>query len=154
MFDQGFGDLLVTHIAGNVATNENLGSSEFGTSVLGAKVLYVLGYTCWGAVTTALKRRRSAGTNQRIVPTFASRRKPSRDDLTSAVQENVRNQTLTLASACNRPAALADSFSRCACGTEECRVLLSQWTDRFFLGCPIRRGKPRRLRADGIIPPF
>ena len=74
VFDPEFGDVFVSHIAGNAATNENLGSHEFGTSVLGAKVLYLLGHTSWGAETTALKRRRIAGTHQPIVPAFASRR--------------------------------------------------------------------------------
>ena len=59
LFDQGFGDLFVTRIAGNVASSENVGSLEFGTLVLGAKVLYVLGHTrrfsmCWGIQTVEL----------------------------------------------------------------------------------------------------
>ena len=37
VFDQGFGDLFVTRIAGNVASSENIGSLEFGALVLGAK---------------------------------------------------------------------------------------------------------------------
>ena len=56
VFDQGFGDLFVTRIAGNVATPEIIGSLEFGTSVLGAKIIYVLGHTSCGAVTAAMKR--------------------------------------------------------------------------------------------------
>ena len=39
IFDQGFGDLFVVRNAGNVATPEEIGSLEFGTLVLGAKVL-------------------------------------------------------------------------------------------------------------------
>lgn len=34
VFDQGFGDLFVTRIAGNIASNENIGSLEFGTQLL------------------------------------------------------------------------------------------------------------------------
>lgn len=41
IFNQGFGDLFVTRISGNVASSENGGSLEFGTEVLGAKVVYV-----------------------------------------------------------------------------------------------------------------
>ena len=55
VFDQGFGDLFVTRIAGNVASSENIGSLEFGTQVLGAKVLYVLGHTECGAVNATMK---------------------------------------------------------------------------------------------------
>ena len=62
VFDQGFGDLFVTRIAGNVASSENIGSLEFGTQVLGAKVLYVLGHTECGAVNVRTLHRRVHGT--------------------------------------------------------------------------------------------
>jgi hypothetical protein len=39
LFDQGFGDLFVVRNAGNIATSEEFASLEFGTLVLGAKVL-------------------------------------------------------------------------------------------------------------------
>ncbi|MFM6191773.1 MAG: carbonic anhydrase [Planktothrix sp.] len=50
IFDQGFGDLFVVRNAGNVATPEEIGSLEFGTLVLGAKVLMVIGHKNCGAV--------------------------------------------------------------------------------------------------------
>ncbi|MEG4898429.1 carbonic anhydrase, partial [Microcoleus sp. F10-B4] len=43
IFDQGLGDLFVCRVAGNVTTPEEIGSLEFGTLVLGAKVLVVVG---------------------------------------------------------------------------------------------------------------
>lgn len=55
VFDQGFGDLFVTRVAGNVATPEVIGSLEFGTAVLGAQVLYVLGHSSCGAVSAMAK---------------------------------------------------------------------------------------------------
>jgi carbonic anhydrase len=55
VFDHGFGDLFVTRIAGNVACSENIGSLEFGTRILGAKVLYVLGHTECGAVNATMQ---------------------------------------------------------------------------------------------------
>jgi len=55
VFDQGFGDLFVTRIGGNIASSEILGSLEFATQVLGAQVLYVLGHSNCGAVTAAMK---------------------------------------------------------------------------------------------------
>lgn len=55
VFDQGFGDLFVVRDAGNVATAEEIGSLEFGTLVLGAKVLMVTGHYSCGAVTATLK---------------------------------------------------------------------------------------------------
>ncbi|CAD5978230.1 Carbonic anhydrase 2 [Planktothrix tepida] len=50
IFDQGFGDLFVVRNAGNIATPEEIGSLEFGTLVLGAKVLMVIGHKNCGAV--------------------------------------------------------------------------------------------------------
>ena len=55
VFDQGFGDIFVTRIAGNIASSENVGSLEFGTLVLGAKVLFVLGHSNCGAVAATIK---------------------------------------------------------------------------------------------------
>ncbi len=72
VFDQGFGDLFVTRIAGNIATPEIIGSLEFGASVLGAKVIYVLGHTSCGAVAAAMKRERFLANSVRCFSTCAS----------------------------------------------------------------------------------
>ncbi len=66
VFDQGFGDLFVTQIAGNVASSENIGSLEFGTHVLGAKVLYVLGHTNCGAVIATMAGSEGPGTDHLV----------------------------------------------------------------------------------------
>ncbi len=50
LFDQGFGDLFVCRAAGNIVTPEMVASLEFGTLVLGAKALLVLGHSSCGAV--------------------------------------------------------------------------------------------------------
>jgi len=50
VFDQGFGDVFVCRAAGNIVTPELIGSLEFGTLVLGSKVLMVMGHTGCGAV--------------------------------------------------------------------------------------------------------
>jgi carbonic anhydrase len=55
VFDQGLGDLFVVRGAGNVATPEETGSLEFGTLVLGAKVLMVIGHESCGAVKATMK---------------------------------------------------------------------------------------------------
>jgi carbonic anhydrase len=54
IFDRGIGDLFVCRVAGNVATPEEKGSLEFGTLVLGAKVLMVVGHERCGAVKAAV----------------------------------------------------------------------------------------------------
>ena len=55
LFDTGFGDMFVCRAAGNIATPQNIGSLEYGTLVLGSKVLMVLGHTACGAVSATLK---------------------------------------------------------------------------------------------------
>ncbi|MGL5804513.1 MAG: carbonic anhydrase [Xenococcaceae cyanobacterium] len=54
IFDRGFGELFIVRCAGNVATPEEIGSLEFGTLVLGAKVLMVMGHAGCGAVKAAM----------------------------------------------------------------------------------------------------
>jgi len=49
-FDQKPGDLFVVRVAGNFLTNDGLGSLEFGSAVLGSKLIMVLGHTSCGAV--------------------------------------------------------------------------------------------------------
>lgn len=44
----------MTRVAGNIATHEVIASLEFGTAVLGAQVLYVLGHTKCGAVNATM----------------------------------------------------------------------------------------------------
>jgi len=99
LFDQGFGDIFVVRVAGNVSNPEVVGSLEFGTSVLGAKVLYVLGHTACGAV-------KAAGTCEGedvpgLVSSLFYHVKPAlrnvNGDVDAAVGENVKLQAQQLA---------------------------------------------------------
>jgi carbonic anhydrase len=53
VFDQGLGDLFVGRIAGNIVTDELLGSLEFATKLMGSKVVVVLGHDHCGAIVGA-----------------------------------------------------------------------------------------------------
>jgi len=99
VFDQGFGDLFVTRIAGNVASSENIGSLEFGTQILGAKVLYVLGHTECGAVTATIKGSEVPGQISGLFQHIRPAVKAAGGDLDRAIIENVRNQAILLAEA-------------------------------------------------------
>ncbi len=55
IFDQGFGDLFICRVAGNVATPEEIGSLEFGGLVLGTKLIMVVGHERCGAVIATIK---------------------------------------------------------------------------------------------------
>ena len=100
--------MFVTRIAGNVATPEIIGSLEFGTSVLGAKIIYVLGHTSCGAVTAAMKREPVPGQISSLFQHLCRAVKSSGNDLDRAVRENVINQALTVAEASPVIAALID----------------------------------------------
>jgi len=96
VFDQGFGDLFVTRIAGNVAATENIASLEFATQVLGAKVLYVLGHTSCGAVTAAAKAEPVPGQISALFQHIRPAVRAAKGDVAAAVRENVRIQAQTL----------------------------------------------------------
>ena len=53
VFDQGLGELLSTRVAGNVVSNDILGSLEFGCEVVGAKLIVVMGHTKCRAIHNA-----------------------------------------------------------------------------------------------------
>ena len=55
LFDLGLGDIFSIRVAGNIATNEVLGSMEYATAVAGAKLVVVLGHTRCGAVGAAVQ---------------------------------------------------------------------------------------------------
>ncbi|MEY2830860.1 MAG: hypothetical protein RLZZ574_118 [Cyanobacteriota bacterium] len=67
VFDQGFGNLFVVRDAGNVVTPEEVGSLEFGTLVLGAKVLLVMGHYGCGAIKAALAGQEVPGSIQSVL---------------------------------------------------------------------------------------
>lgn len=67
VFDQGLGDLFVCRVAGNIATSEEIGSLEFGTMVLGAKAIVVLGHTRCGAVKATIQGGRFPGQIGRLI---------------------------------------------------------------------------------------
>ncbi|MCY3796111.1 MAG: carbonic anhydrase [Gammaproteobacteria bacterium] len=56
IFDQGFGELFVVRVAGNVADVTQVGSLEFAVQALGVRLILVLGHQNCGAVQAALQR--------------------------------------------------------------------------------------------------
>ncbi len=102
IFDQGLGDLFVVRVAGNVATPEEIGSLEFGTLVLGAKVLMVLGHERCGAVKAAIDDKPVPGKIgailDQIKPAVITTSKNSPDRLKEATIANIKMQIATLKS--------------------------------------------------------
>lgn len=96
VFDQGFGDVFVVRDAGNVISPEVIASLEFGTLVLGAQLLFVLGHSGCGAVTATLKGEAVPGQ----ISALYSRIQPAVDaaggSVASAIEHNVRLQAQLL----------------------------------------------------------
>jgi carbonic anhydrase len=61
VFDQGFGDLFVIRVAGNVIDDIVLGSIEYAVEHLGAGLLMVLGHSDCGAVQAARSYHKLGG---------------------------------------------------------------------------------------------
>ncbi|MEG4576280.1 carbonic anhydrase [Microcoleus sp. N3A4] len=93
IFDQGLGDLFVCRVAGNVTTPEEIGSLEFGTLVLGAKVLVVVGHKRCGAVDATIKGAQVPGQIgsliEAIKPAVERSKNQAGDRLENASKANV-----------------------------------------------------------------
>src|SRR5258706_14440153 len=55
LFDQGFGDLFVVRIAGNIVAPSVVGSIEFAASQFGSRLVVVMGHTRCGAIGATIK---------------------------------------------------------------------------------------------------
>ncbi|MDF5736205.1 MULTISPECIES: carbonic anhydrase [unclassified Nostoc] len=96
VFDQGLGDLFVCRVAGNIATREEIGSLEFGSLVLGSKVILVVGHERCGAVDAAIKGAQVPGQIgsllEAIQPSVESSKGKSGDKLENVCKANVLAQ--------------------------------------------------------------
>lgn len=93
LFDQGFGDVFVARVAGNIATSEVIGSLEYATEVLGAKLVMVLGHSACGAVKATMEGTAVPGQIGSLYPYIRPAVEEAHGQgLDSVVAENVRNQ--------------------------------------------------------------
>ncbi len=89
-FDENQGDLFVTRVAGNFVTTEILASLEYGTAVLNAPLIMVLGHTSCGAVGAAIKATQNNEVFPGHIQTLATAISP-------AVKEALKNDPKNLA---------------------------------------------------------
>src|SRR5438045_7214639 len=64
VFDQGFGDLFVIRVAGNIVAPSQIGSVEFAASRFGTRLVVVLGHSGCGAITATLEEIAGQATRQ------------------------------------------------------------------------------------------
>src|SRR5262245_19932065 len=58
VFGQGFGDLFVIRVAGNVVASSQIGSVEFAAARFGTRLVVVLGHTGCGAIQATVEELR------------------------------------------------------------------------------------------------
>ena len=104
VFDQGFGDLFVIRVAGNIVAPSQVGSVEFAASRFGTRLVVVMGHSQCGAVVATLDELLGQSANhsrnlrsivERVRPAvetvLGSRRGDDRDALLhESVRANVR----------------------------------------------------------------
>jgi Carbonic anhydrase len=93
VFDQGLGDLFTIRVAGNVATDTEIGSLEYGAEHLHIPLIVVLGHQSCGAVTAAVQGDPPEGHIAALVnlikPAVEKSRGMSGDPVANAVRINV-----------------------------------------------------------------
>jgi carbonic anhydrase len=77
LFDQGFGDLFVIRVAGNVVAVDELGSIEYAANHLGVRFVLVLGHEQCGAVTAALSSEADRSHETSDIQTLLGRIEPA-----------------------------------------------------------------------------
>lgn len=96
IFDSSLGDIFVIRTAGNVVSDFEIGSVEYGAEHLGSPLIFVLGHSNCGAVTAATEGGEVPGMIQSIVdeiePSVQKAKDAGAEDvLSKAVELNVIN---------------------------------------------------------------
>ena len=82
VFDQGFGDLFVIRVAGNIVAPSQVGSVEFAASRFGTRLVVVMGHSQCGAITATLEELQGrATTNSKNLRSIVDRVRPSVEPL-------------------------------------------------------------------------
>lgn len=92
LFDQGYGDLFVVRVAGNVATPEELASLEFAVAALGASLVVVLGHSECGAVKAAMAPDVPPGQISTLFQHITPALPVGEANVMAAVEANARHQ--------------------------------------------------------------
>jgi carbonic anhydrase len=101
VFDQGFGDLFVVRVAGNIVAPSIVGSIEFAASQFGTRLVVVMGHTGCGAIAATLsalatglgpESKNLRAITDRIAPHIQviAQRGSGPETLREAMQANVR----------------------------------------------------------------
>jgi carbonic anhydrase len=92
IFDQSIGHIFVTRVAGNVITPEIIASLEYGATVLGTKILLVMGHANCGAVKAAIQGKEVPGQISALYPHIQPAVDQAGDNLEAATKANAKIQ--------------------------------------------------------------
>src|SRR5438874_276566 len=99
VFGQGFGDLFVIRVAGNIVAPSQVGSVEFAAARYGTRLVVVLGHSECGAILATLEELQQPTSHSRNLRSIVDRVRPSveallatdlRNDQTALVRHAVR----------------------------------------------------------------
>ena len=122
VFDQGFGDLFVIRVAGNIVATDVLGSLQYAIRHLHTPLVVVMGHESCGAVTAAVDALAGRGNEPRFIAALVAAIEPGLKDLPAdlegadrvhaAVEANVRWSMRQLAALPERQLALKHEEDR------------------------------------------
>lgn len=92
VFDQGYGDLHVTCVPGNVVTPEAVASIEFAVAELGVQVVYVLGHTFCSTIAAMAGRDAARADLTALADHLVPALEAAGGSLPAAVERNARWQ--------------------------------------------------------------
>jgi len=101
LFNQGFGDLFVIRVAGNIVAPSQIGSIEFAAEKFGTPLVVVLGHTRCGAVTTTLEVLQKDEQPSRNLRSIVDRIRPSVQGLLNTDLKHKPDQLIRAATRTN-----------------------------------------------------
>lgn len=107
VFDQGFGDLFVIRVAGNIVAPSQVGSVEFAAARFGTRLVVVLGHSQCGAITATLEELQQPTANQsRNLSSIVDRVRPSVEGLLQTDLRHNRDELIRQAVRANVSASV------------------------------------------------
>jgi len=100
IFDQGLGDLFIIRVAGNILSDEILGSIEYAVEHLHVPLIMVLGHDKCGAVSAAVEGGETRNHIQALVealrPAVAAAKTQGGNVISNAIDANVQRAVAAL----------------------------------------------------------
>ena len=91
VFDQGFGDLFVIRVAGNIVSPSQVGSVEFAAARFATRLVVVMGHSQCGAITATSQSRNLRSIVDRVRPSVETvLARGGHDDAQAVIAEAVR----------------------------------------------------------------